>query len=139
MRYISVNNAVLVCGDCAVQHRGLPSGVSYVMDISDAGETISTHKCELLKFGGNARFLAFLDLYKEQEDAESVFTHMPIQEKYATNACKYYRHKIQQLAKQETPQMEAPILSEALAVIEDDIEDWALITDDDRRMADELI
>jgi hypothetical protein len=96
VRYISVNNAVLVCEDCAVEHRKLPSGLSYIMSIADAGETYSLQKVELLKFGGNDRFRTFLESFKasEEEDAHSAFAEMPITKKYATNAVKYYRHKI---------------------------------------------
>ena len=41
VKYISVNNAVLLCEDCANQHKKLHSGISYVMSIADAGETYS--------------------------------------------------------------------------------------------------
>ena len=63
MKYISVNNAVLMCEECATQPRELPSGVSYVMSVVDAGETYSLQKVELLKFGGNDRFRNFLDSF----------------------------------------------------------------------------
>ena len=56
VKYISVNNAVLLCEDCAAQHKKLHSGISYVMSIADAGDTYSLQKVELLKFGGNDRF-----------------------------------------------------------------------------------
>lgn len=92
------------------------------MSIADAGERYSQHKTELLKFGGNDRFKQFLNLYTEEESEESVFAGMPISQKYATNACKYYRHKIQQLAKQETPLMDAPELIEAKVVLDEDID-----------------
>jgi hypothetical protein len=35
------------------------------------------------------------------------------------------------LAKQETPQMDCPDLEVAQVIIEDDIEDWIFIADDD--------
>jgi Zn-finger protein len=41
VKYISVNNAVLLCEDCANQHKKLHSGISYVMSIADAGDTYS--------------------------------------------------------------------------------------------------
>ena len=80
VRYISVNNAVLVCEECAVEHRKLPSGLSYIMSIVDAGETYSLQKVELLKFGGNDRFRTFLESFRvsEEEDARSAFADMPI-------------------------------------------------------------
>lgn len=99
MQFISVNNAVLICAECASEHRRLPSGISYVLSIADAGERYSPHKVELLKFGGNDRFKTFLNNYQDEESGQSVFREWPIRDKYATNACKYYRHKIQQLAK----------------------------------------
>ena len=127
MKYISVNNAVLICEECAREHRNLPSGISYVMSISDAGESYSLQKIELLKFGGNLRFREFLDFYKVDDETShnyglSVFQDWPIRDKYATNACKYYRHKIQMLARQETPRMEPPELAEAKVILDEDIE-----------------
>ena len=97
MKFISVNNAVLVCEDCATEHRKMPSGLSYIMSIVDAGETYSLQKVELLKFGGNDRFRNFLDSFRPSEDQEgspSSLAILPITQKYATNAVKYYRHKI---------------------------------------------
>ena len=41
VKYISVNNAVLICEECAEEHRKLPSGISYVMSIADAGDAYS--------------------------------------------------------------------------------------------------
>ena len=150
VQFISVNNGVLVCAQCAEEHRKLPSGISYIMGIADVGEIYSQHKTELLKFGGNERFVHFLESYRDEETGECVFKDWPIKEKYQTNACKYYRHKIQQLAKQETPQMEAPDLLEAKIIMEEDIEgkdskeisntsglDWAIVTDEDRIFAAE--
>jgi Putative GTPase activating protein for Arf len=94
VKFISVNNAVLVCEECAVEHRKLPSGLSYIMSIVDAGETYSLQKVELLKFGGNDRFRTFCDSFTQEDSKESSLSEMPIPKKYATNAVKYYRHKI---------------------------------------------
>ena len=99
VKYISVNNAVLVCEECAAEHKKLPSGLSYIMSIVDAGETYSLQKVELLKFGGNDRFRTFLESFKASEEDKSPFENMEITKKYATNAVKYYRHKIQMLAR----------------------------------------
>ncbi len=104
VRYISVNNAVLMCEECSIQHRELPSGVSYVMSVVDAGETYSLQKVELLKFGGNDRFRNFLDSFQVDDPSSShhgrsIFADIPITQKYMTNAAKYYRHKIQMLAR----------------------------------------
>jgi hypothetical protein len=58
--FISVNNAVLLCKDCAKLHQDiLSTGISYVMSLVDAGEKYSPHKVELLKFGGNERLKNF--------------------------------------------------------------------------------
>ena len=93
------------------------------MSIADAGERYSQHKVEILKFGGNDRFRDFLKQYpSEYEPERSVFEGWPVRDKYATNAVKYYRHKIQQLAKSETPQMDAPEMSEAKIIMDEDIE-----------------
>ncbi len=95
-----MNNAVLLCEECSNEHHKLPRGLSYIMSIVDAGETYSLQKVELLKFGGNDRFRTFLDSFKaSDEDEKSPFEVLPISQKYATNAVKYYRHKIQMLAR----------------------------------------
>ena len=123
--------------ECAVEHRKLPSVLSYVMSIMDAGETYSIQKIELLKFGGNDRFKSYLDSYKVEDESsplfgKSIFSNMPITQKYTTNAAKYYRHKIQVLARQQTPTLECPqTLEEASAIIEDDIEDWIFVANDE--------
>ena len=107
------------------------------MSVVDAGETYSLQKVELLKFGGNDRFRTFLDSFQVDDPSSShhgtsIFADMPISQKYMTNASKYYRHKIQMLARQETPRMECPLTyEEASAVIEDDKEDWIFIAGED--------
>jgi hypothetical protein len=78
VKYISINNAVLICEQCSEEHRKLPSGISFIMSIADAGEHFSLHKTELLKFGGNDRFTTFLNSYKREEGGESAFKDMPI-------------------------------------------------------------
>lgn len=140
MKYISVNNAVLLCEACAQEHRKLHSGISYVMSIADAGETYSLQKVELLKFGGNDRFRQFIESFKVREpDAEnygaSVFAGWPIRDKYSSNACKYYRHKIQMLARQETPQLDCPDVEEAKVIMDEDIEDWIFVADEEKEIA----
>ena len=98
------------------------------MSIADAGETYSLQKVELLKFGGNDRFKQFLDSFKNEDEnsehfGESIFKGWPIRDKYSTNACKYYRHKIQSLARQETPKLDCPDnLNEAKTIMDEDIE-----------------
>lgn len=96
VQFISVNNAVLICEDCAKLHRELSSGISYVMSIADAGERYSPHKVELLKFGGNERFKNFFSAYWHPETGDPIFPPgYPLRDKYVSNAGKYYRHKIQ--------------------------------------------
>ncbi|TNV87246.1 hypothetical protein FGO68_gene2617 [Halteria grandinella] len=136
VQFISVNNAVLLCEDCAKLHRELSSGISYVMSIADAGERYSPHKVELLKFGGNERFKNFFAAYWHPESGDPIFPPgYPLRDKYASNAGKYYRHKIQQLAKQETPQMEPPEWNEAVVVLEEDMDDWYVVNEDERQYA----
>ena len=98
-----MNNAVLLCEDCASEHKKMHSGISYVMSVFEAGESCSIQKVELLKFGGNDRFRQFIESFKNLDEAsehygECIFKGWPIRDKYATNACKYYRHKILMLS-----------------------------------------
>ena len=87
-----------MCQECAKEHKKLHSGISYVMSIADAGERYSQHKVELFKFGGNQRFKDFTNSYIG-DDGACIFAGCSIGDIYRSNACKYYRHKIEMLAR----------------------------------------
>ena len=78
---VSVNNGIIICEGCALQHLELGSNVSYIRDLSgDFDEYLLNY----FTLGGNSKFKRFLT-------DEKVDTTLPINKKYLTRACEYYR------------------------------------------------
>ena len=78
---VSVNNGIILCEGCALQHKELGPNVSYIRDLSgEFDEYLLNH----FTLGGNSKFKKFL---KE----ENVDTSLPINKKYLTRACEFYR------------------------------------------------
>ena len=78
---VSVNNGIILCEGCASQHLELGPNVSYIRDLS--GE-FDEYLLNYFTLGGNSKFKKFL---KE----ENVDTSLPINKKYLTRACEFYR------------------------------------------------
>lgn len=78
---VSVNNGIILCEGCALQHIELGPNVSYIRDLS--GE-FDEYLLNYFTLGGNSKFKKFL---KE----ENVDTSLPINKKYLTRACEFYR------------------------------------------------
>ena len=78
---VSVNNGIILCEGCALQHLDLGPNVSYIRDLS--GE-FDEYLLNYFTLGGNSKFKKFL---KE----ENVDTSLPINKKYLTRACEFYR------------------------------------------------
>jgi hypothetical protein len=78
---VSVNNGIILCEECASQHLELGPNVSYIRDLS--GE-FDEYLLNYFTLGGNSKFKKFL---KE----ENVDTSLPINKKYLTRACEFYR------------------------------------------------
>ena len=78
---VSVNNGIILCEGCALQHLELGPNVSYIRDLS--GE-FDEYLLNYFTLGGNSKFKKFL---KE----ENVDTSLPINKKYLTRACEFYR------------------------------------------------
>ena len=78
---VSVNNGVILCEGCATEHAQLGSKISYIRDLSD---NFDEYLLNYFTLGGNSKFKRFL---KE----ENVNTSLPINQKYLTKACDFYR------------------------------------------------
>ena len=78
---VSVNNGIILCEGCALQHLELGPNVSYIRDLS--GE-FDEYLLNYFTLGGNSKFKKFL---KE----ENVDASLPINKKYLTKACEFYR------------------------------------------------
>ena len=78
---VSVNNGIILCEGCALQHLELGPNVSYIRDLS--GE-FDEYLLNFFTLGGNSKFKRFLK-------DENVDTNLPINKKYLTKACEFYR------------------------------------------------
>ena len=78
---VSVNNGVILCEECATQHSQLGSMISYIRDLSD---DFDEYLLNYFTLGGNSKFKKFLN-------EENVDASLPINKKYLTKACDFYR------------------------------------------------
>ena len=78
---VSVNNGIILCEGCALQHLELGPNVSYIRDLSG---DFDEYLLNFFTLGGNSKFKRFL---KEENVDES----LPINKKYLTRACEFYR------------------------------------------------
>ena len=78
---VSVNNGIILCEGCALQHLELGPTVSYIRDL--AGD-FDEYLLNYFTLGGNSKFKRFLN-------EEKVDTSLPINKKYLTKACEFYR------------------------------------------------
>lgn len=88
---ISVNNGVLICESCSEQHLKLGSSISYIRDLDDE---FDEYLLNYLTLGSNSKFKRFL----QDEHIDESF---PIEKKYLTKACDYYRRILKQKVKGE--------------------------------------
>ena len=78
--FASINNAILMCSNCAEKHKELGYNISYIRALkSDWDQYLLTY----LERGGNSRYIRFCKKY----DLEN----MPIEQKLKTKIFEYYR------------------------------------------------
>ena len=78
--YVSINNAILLCDQCAERHMKLGFNVSYVRHLASEWDP---YLFSYLERGGNSRFIRLSKTY-ELDD-------IPIEQKYKTRIVEYYR------------------------------------------------
>ncbi len=78
---VSVNNGITLCEGCAAEHIQLGPTISFIRDLSDY---FDEYLLNYFVLGGNSKFKKFL---KE----ENVDSSLPINQKYLTKACDFYR------------------------------------------------
>ena len=81
---ISINNGVIICEECAKKHESLGNSISYIKDIDD---DFDEYLLNFLVFGSNSKFKRFLI-------SEEVDPSLPIEKKYLTKACYFYRKNL---------------------------------------------
>ena len=90
---VSVNNGIIICEECAVEHAKLGTSISYVRDLLD---DFDEYLLNYFTLGGNSKFNKFL---KE----ENVDTSLPINQKYLTKACFLYRMNLKRKIQGKNP------------------------------------
>ena len=81
---VSINNGVIICEECSLEHEKLGHGISFVKDID---EDFDQYLLNFLVFGSNSKFKRFLT-------DEKVDTSLPIRKKYLTKAAFFYRSNL---------------------------------------------
>lgn len=82
--YISINNGITLCENCAKQHKKLTNSVSYIISIN---AKMDEYLLNFVVFGSNTKFKRFLKSEKINENLEMF-------KKYKTKAIYYYRKRL---------------------------------------------
>ena len=88
---ISINNGVIICEECAKKHKNLGSSISFIKNIDD---NLDNFLFDFIVLGGNTKFKRFLN-------EEKINLELPIEEKYKTEACNFYRKNLKAKVKGE--------------------------------------
>ena len=78
--FASINNAIIICQQCAEKHKTLGYNISYVRELKDGWDP---YLLSFFEMGGNSRFIRFSRKY-ELDD-------MPIEDIFRTKISEYYR------------------------------------------------
>jgi hypothetical protein len=87
-QWVSINNGIFICLQCAGKHRGFGVQVSFVRSLQM--DNLTELQSRLLKFGGNRAFADFISLYDLHAE--------PIETLYFTKASQLYRDKLKEMA-----------------------------------------
>ena len=88
---VSINNGTIICEECATKHEELGHAISFVKNIDD---DFDEYLLNYIVFGSNSKFKRFLI-------QENVDQNLPIEKKYLTKACFYYRSNLRNKVKGE--------------------------------------
>ena len=80
--FVSINNGVFICSNCAKIHQNLGYNISYIRSIEN--DFFDPYLISFLDLGGNMNFILNLKKF-------NINSNMPIEIKYKTRACEYYR------------------------------------------------
>ena len=81
---VSINNGVIICSSCALKHESLGPSISFIKDIED---DFDEYLLNFIVFGSNSKFKRFLI-------EEEIDPSLPIEKKYLTKACYFYRKNL---------------------------------------------
>ena len=88
---VSINNGTIICDECATKHEELGHAISFVKNIDD---DFDEYLLNYIVFGSNSKFKRFMI-------QENVDQSLPIEKKYLTKACFYYRSNLRNKVKGE--------------------------------------
>ena len=80
--FVSINNGVFICFNCAKIHQNLGYNISFIRSIEN--DFFDPYLISFLDLGGNANFILNLNKF-------NINITTPIEIKYKTRACEYYR------------------------------------------------
>ena len=61
VNYISVNNGIFLCRECATAHQSLSPTISFIKNLNHSN--LDKIQLKILKNGGNSKFIKFMKLY----------------------------------------------------------------------------
>jgi ribosomal protein L37AE/L43A len=81
-KFVSINNGIFICSNCAKIHQNLGYNISFIRSVED--DFFDPYLTSFLDLGGNSNFLLNLGIF-------NINVKTPIEIKYKTRACEYYR------------------------------------------------
>ena len=81
---VSINNGVIICEECSIKHEELGHSISFIKNID---EDFDNYLLNFVVFGSNSKFKRFLT-------EEKVDPSLPLEKKYLTKACFFYRNNL---------------------------------------------
>ena len=98
--FVSINNAIIICKNCADKHKKLGYNISYIREIANDWDP---YLLSYLERGGNSRFIRLSKKY----DLDTI----PIEIKFTTKIVEYYRLLIKSEVLADEPPLQIPFES----------------------------
>ena len=96
--FVSINNAIIICKNCADKHQKLGYNISYIREIKNDWDP---YLFSYFQRGGNSRFI----LLSKKYDLDNI----PIEKKFTTKILEYYRLLLKSEVLADEPPLEIPI------------------------------
>ena len=110
--FISINNGVYICKNCAMFHLTLPKEISKI--IRNDNKELTFHEIKYIYFGGNKRLLEFIE---NEYPKLKLFSPATL---FKTRVMQYYRKRLKNLVKGiEDNTLQKPMMQFAYQLIDD--------------------